>query len=385
MKKKILYIVTKGNWGGAQKYVYQMATSLPKEKFDVSVACGQGNALPEKLALSGIKTIKLDVMERGISLKNEWKNFWNLYKIIKSEKPDILHLNSPKAGGLGAVMGRLRGVRKIIYTVHGWTWNENRPLWQKFLIAFFSWLTMMFCHKVIVIAKREEKQAQKMPFIGKNKIILINNGIERIDFKSKEDSRKYLTEKVGINPEKDALWIGTIAELHKNKGLEFSIKSIKKTKPVVSKQENKSRQILYFILGGGEEKENLKKIIEENSLEKNIFLAGFTEDAESYLQAFDVFVLPSLKEGLPYAVLEAGMAGLPCVLSRVGGMPDIVENNTTGILVTPGSQGEITRAIDYLINNQEIAKSYGNSLKEKILKDFSLDEMIKKTADLYGC
>jgi glycosyltransferase involved in cell wall biosynthesis len=244
---------------------------------------------------------------------------------------------------------------------------------------------MMFCHKVIVIAKREEKQAQKMPFIGKNKIILINNGIERIDFKSKEDSRKYLTEKVGINPEKDALWIGTIAELHKNKGLEFSIKSIKKTKPVVSKQENKSRQILYFILGGGEEKENLKKIIEENSLEKNIFLAGFTEDAESYLQAFDVFVLPSLKEGLPYAVLEAGMAGLPCVLSRVGGMPDIVENNTTGILVTPGSQGEITRAIDYLINNQEIAKSYGNSLKEKILKDFSLDEMIKKTADLYGC
>src|SRR3989344_950530 len=104
-RKKILFCVTKGNFGGAQKYVYDLATNLSKAAFDIVVACGNkdGNALPQKLVEQNIRTIALENSEREINLKNDFKTFGELIKIIKEEKPDIVHLNSSKIGLLGSL------------------------------------------------------------------------------------------------------------------------------------------------------------------------------------------------------------------------------------------------------------------------------------------
>ena len=188
-KKKVCFVVTKGVWGGAQKYVYILATSLPKNQYDVVVITGEGNVLKSKLEEKNIKTYEIANLKRDISIISEIKSFISIFKILRKEKPDVLHLNSPKAGGLGAVAGRLCRVPRITQTIHGWTFNEDRKTSAKIVIWFFSYITTILCHKTIVIAEREEKQGKIMPFV-KSRITLIKNGIEPILFKEKDLSKK---------------------------------------------------------------------------------------------------------------------------------------------------------------------------------------------------
>ena len=305
--------------------------------------------------------------------------FW----IIFREKPDVLHLNSPKAGGIGAVIGRILFIKKIIYTAHGWTFNENRPAFQNSLILIFSWITTLLCHKVIVIAKREEEQALSFPLTNREKIVLINNGVEKIDFKDRSEARKELlartvlarieTPDSSLSTLNSTLWIGTLAELHKNKGFEYTLEAVSKINTVFK----------YFIIGEGEERTNLEFLIKKYNLEKKVYLVGFMENASEYLKAFDIFILSSIKEGLPYTILEAGLAENAVIASSVGGIPDIIENGKTGILTTKTRSGEITRAIEYLIDKPEERKIFAKNLKEKVEKEFSITQMLEKTLKLY--
>src|SRR6185437_7035984 len=104
-------------------------------------------------------------------------------------------------------------------------------------------------------------------------------------------------------------------------------------------------------IGDGEEKESLGSLIKEQGLEKNLFLAGYLEHASEYLKAFSAFVLPSIKEGLPYTILEAGQAGLPVIATPVGGIPEIVEDMRSGILVQAKNQRELAHAISFMIEH----------------------------------
>lgn len=372
-KVKVVYLITKGVWGGAGKYVYNLATNLPRDKYDVSVVCGKGNILREKLKAKGVTVFSVGTMKRDISIVGELLSFFKIFWIIFKEKPDVLHLNSPKAGGIGAVIGRILFIKKIIYTAHGWTFNENRSAFQNSLILIFSWITTLFCHKVIVIAKREEEQALSFPLVKKEKIILIGNGVDKIDFKEKNISRKELSEKVGI-VEEETLYIGTLAELHKNKGFEYALEAISKI----------NSNFRYFIIGEGEERKKMEFLIRKYNLEKKVYLLGFIEKAFEYLKAFDIFLLTSVKEGLPYTILEAGLAENAVIASSIGGIPDIIENGKSGILVTKARSGEITRAIEYLIERPLEREKFAKNLKQKVEKEFSLEQMLEKTLKLYS-
>ena len=312
-------------------------------------------------------------MKRNISFGSEIKSFFDFCKILKKEKPDVLHLNSPKASGLGALAGRILGVSNIIFTAHGWTFNEDRNPISKVMIMFFSWITVILCHKVIVIAEREKKQALAMPFVSENKIIFIKNGLENIEFKEKETARKEILEKINKNIEEKTIWIGTISELHKNKGLEYAVSALTKIK----------MPFIFCIIGDGEERKSLERLIKENGLEDKVFLLGFITEAQIYLKAFDIFTLTSIKEGLPYCILEAGLVSLPVIASNTGGIPDIIENGQSGILVTKEKMGEITRAIEYLVENPDKQKTFGENLKQKVQKEFSIEKMMEKTINLY--
>jgi glycosyltransferase involved in cell wall biosynthesis len=288
-----------------------------------------------------------------------------------------LHLHSPKAAGLGALAGRLLGVKKIIYTVHGWTFNENRPLYQRICIVFFSWLTMLLCDQIILLSKREYKQTERFPFI-KKRIVLIPLGIRPPVFMSIDGAKQFFAKKIGMEFAEftKKIVIGTVAELHKNKGLEYLIKA-------ASKVCNDHPSSIFLLAGEGEEKKDLEEKTSKLGLEKNIKLVGYVEDADQYLKAFSIFVLPSIKEGLPYTILEAGSASLSVVTTIVGGIPEIITDMKSGILVQPKNAKELGHAISFMIEHPEERRTYGSALHEKILKDFSLEKMIRETERVY--
>lgn len=376
MRKKILYVITKSNFGGAQKYVYDLATSLPKEHFDVIVALGGKGVLLEKLRTAGIRTISLPALMRDVNPFKDFLSFFSLWKLFRTERPDIIHVNSAKAGGLGALAARCAGIPIIVFTAHGWAFNEDRSTLARFFVKLFSWLTVVLAHKTIAVGDAVRNDTNKWPLV-RHKITTIRNGLSAPTFKARDEARTHLTNLANTETSRDAFITGTIAELHQNKGLTYAIRAFAQIAP-------SNPHVFYFIIGDGEEKEKLQILIKQHDLERQVYLLGFLPDAAQYLSAFDCFLLPSVKEGLPYVILEAGLASLPVITTAIGGIPEIIDDTKTGLLVPSRDVDAFARAIKWMIENPERRTDLGTALYKKVSHDFSLTKMSTETIALYS-
>ena len=374
-KTKVLFVITKSNFGGAQKYVFDLAVNLPEDRFDVVVALGGSGILIQKLNTENIRVLPIFSLSRDVNPGSDLAAFFELWKIFREEKPDVVHLNSAKAGGVGALAARLARVPKIIFTAHGWAFNEERPLWQKTVIKFFSWITILFSHETIAVSDAVKNDTKNWLLVS-SKITVIKNGIREPEFLLRDVARQHIFAKANSHLPETAFIVGTIAELHKNKGLTYAIEAIAK---LVAKNPN----LYYFILGGGEEKERLEALVGLHGLQGRVFLLGFVDDASRYLKAFDIFLLPSITEGLALVLLEAGLAGLPVVASRVGGIPEVIEDNETGLLVPARHSEKLAEAIQKLVTNTALAERFGETLRERVSTKFSLARVLKDTISLY--
>lgn len=300
-----MYVITKGNWGGAQHYVFDLATNLPKDLFEPAVTCGEPGRLVEKLAVSGIRTTTLSSLSRDISALRDARSFFSLLRLFRAERPHIVHLNSSKAAGIGALAARIACAPQIIVTVHGWPFLEQRNIVSRALIWFATYLTALLSHQVIVLSDFDLAFAERMPFVGK-KTIRIYNGIAPLSLGSGETIRNAFPKSARIT--------GTIGELTRNKNQQALIE-----------EARKNPNMFVAIVGEGGLRGELEVLIQKYRLENRVKLFGFIPVNEA-LRGFDVFALPSLKEGLPYALLEAKLAGLPIVANRVGGVGEILDN-----------------------------------------------------------
>ncbi|MFA6554765.1 MAG: glycosyltransferase family 4 protein [Candidatus Paceibacterota bacterium] len=374
---KVLYIITKSNWGGAQRHVFDLSVAMKNKGHDVWVALGGEGLLKKKLEEAGIYTFSIASLGRDISPSKDAGSFKEIFTIIRNKRPDIIHLHSPKAAGLGSLAGRLLRVKSIITTVHGWTFNENRPIQERIAIRFFSWLTMILSHTTILLSEREYNQAVYFPGV-KEKLKLIYPGIKSPTFISVDGAKQIIAKMIGLDLVDfyKKTVIGTIAELHPNKGLNYLIESM----VTVTEQQPNS---ICVIIGNGQEESSLRALIAEKKLGQKVFLTGYLDNANEHIKAFTVFVLPSIKEGLPYAILEAGCAALPVVATPVGGVPEIIDDMKSGILIQPKNSRELAHAISFMIEHPEDRKKYGNTLKERVATKFSIDKMVEETEKLY--
>lgn len=363
---KILYIITKSNWGGAQKYVFDLAKHTKELGEDVSVAFGGNGALAEKLKEKNIRTIEISDLERDVNLEKEIKVFRNLYKTLKTEKPDIIHLNSSKIGALGSLLGRMAGIKKIIFTAHGFPFREERGFFQILIIKFLSWLTIIFSHKTICVSKKDFDDVKDWLFV-KDKIFTIHNGIDLNE----------IPENLSLERGSNIVKIVSIGELHKNKGFEYGIKTI-------SEMRKKIQNFKYTIFSfGGDEKFNLEKMIKDLSLQDFVELNINREKHSDFLKDFDIYFMPSIKEGLPYVLLEAGLNSLPLVASDTGGIGEIVENYKNGFLIKPKDINGFELALEKLIESKNLRDEFGREARDKVKKEFSLEKMLEKTKELY--
>lgn len=372
-KKKILLAITKSNFGGAQRYVYDIATHLDPSHFSVKVLAGGNGVLQEKLSEKHIPLITLPEMERDINILKECRSFFSLVALLKKERPDVLHLNSSKMGGLGSLAGRIAGVPHIIFTVHGWYFNENRPLFIKTLTYLLSWVTALLSHTIITVSKKDLAQGKKMPFV-KHKMVLSYPGISPTPLLPRETARDELTDKKELH--RDDFWLGTIAEFTKNKNIPEMVRA------VASFNKEHTQKIFFLIIGNsGEEKERVTSLIKTLNAEAYIIPVGFKPGAARLLSAFDGFILASQKEGLPYVLLEAGVAKLPVLASSVGGIPELIEDKNTGFLLTHIDHKSIEAGLVQLL---EATPNISEALYEKVHASFSLSKMISTIKTLYS-
>jgi len=360
-QKKILYLITKSNFGGAQRYVYDLATSLPREMFATSVAVGGDGILIDKLRRANTPTHTLKALHRDISIGKEVSSFTQIIALLRKERPDVLHLNSPKAAGLGALAARISGVPRIVQTIHGWSFNEDRSIVERSLIWFFSWFTVILCHRTIVISKHDLAQGMRMPLV-RNRFFHIPLAISPEEFIQRREARTILTEQdPDLDHHLDERWIGTVAELTKNKGHVYGLEAIARVPDVH-----------WVLIGDGELKDQLRHKAEALGIMDRVHFLGFVPDAARYIKAFDMFLLPSVKEGYPYALLEARAAGIPIVATNVGGVSEIVDSSS-GRVVPPRSATALEHAL-----SEDREMEGGNAPAPS-----HIDEMLRSTVHVY--
>lgn len=377
---KVLFLITKANWGGAQKYVYDLVVNLPRDRFDVAVVLGGTGELEARLQKSGVRTRSISAMKRDVGVLDEVRTITSLIRILCDERPDVLHLNSSKAGVLGAVIGRICGVPRIIFTAHGWAFNEDRPWWQKRIITVLHWVTLACAHVTIAVSETTKRQAPDF-LKTRKRIVVIHNGVSPVKYVPRTVARAALATreprlKAQLDQTPNLRLIGTIAELHPIKGHLDAITAYATVR-------DSAPPSAFVILGEGEMRARLETHIKNLALEQCVFLLGHMPDAATYLQAFDVFVLASHSEALSLAILEAGLAGVPVIATNVGGIPEIITQETEGILVLPHNTRALGDAIDHMLKDDTQRILLGRNLQERIRDEFTLADMVSKTAACY--
>jgi len=368
---KILLVITKGNYGGAQRYVCDVASGMIAKGNHVTVAFGEPGLLAGHLANLGISHVILPRLARDPAPINDLRAIFDLRQLIHNERPDVVHLNSSKAGFLGAIAARtiLRNRPTVVFTVHGWPFNEKRSRPARLLYYVLSMVIVALSDVVICVSRKALSDLQP-PFM-RRRATVIHNGIRPAvcDPPVGEIGRRVATERA-----RRKFLIATIAELHKNKGLDSGIS-------ILGSLREAGVPVHWFIFGEGEERALLEERIRAARLEEVVTLCGYVQDASRYLPLFDVFFLPSHTEAFPYVLLEAASSGLPSVARAVGGIPELVVQEVTGFLGE--DDRELGTHLERLAKDTLLRSRLGTAAKEKI-SDFSLDRMIEATRSVYA-
>ncbi len=370
--KKALLVITKANWGGAQRHVYDLACALLARNYDVAVVTGGFGPLTENLQARGVRIIPIAMRQRRSFLLDlmTFGPLFPLISIFRSERPDIVHLHSAKAGGLGALAARIACVPRIIFTAHGWEFNAPRNRATKAGIRFFSWLTMLLTHTTIAVSEAVRRDVRAWPFL-KNRLVVVRLGVACATLLDREDARRELSL-----PETEQPIIGMISELHPTKRIEDALQAM----VIVRRTWPESRLV---VIGDGQLRTRLENLRDELSLQDAVIFAGAKPEAGRLMKAFDVFVHTSQSEALGYVVLEAGCAALPVVATRVGGIPEIIESNREGLLVPPRTPARIAEAVVSLLADPGRASLLGSALHARVCEHFSLRNMIEQVVKLY--
>src|SRR3989338_2312432 len=186
-KKKILYLITQGEWGGAQRYVFDLTTHLPDD-FEVSVAIGEPSGIKDlqgrlsdlnRASTRSITIIQLNHLQRSITFFSDIRALIELVGLYKRIKPSIVHLNSSKAGFIGSIAAMLSGIHRpiVVYTVHGWVFNEAVSFWKKKFYQYLEQCTARFKDHFIVLSDIERKQAETALLLTPSKLTIIEHGI----------------------------------------------------------------------------------------------------------------------------------------------------------------------------------------------------------------
>ncbi|MDD5290738.1 MAG: glycosyltransferase family 4 protein [Patescibacteria group bacterium] len=384
-KKTILYLITQSELGGAQRYSLDLALAL-KNEFNVIVASGEENGkntLSDKLGKAKIKYYPIPYLKRSISLISDFLALIQIVKLIKKTKPDIIHLNSSKISILGSLAASISKLltksptsevrhpkSEVVYTAHGWVFNEPMPVWKKLFYKYAEKFTARFKDKIICVSEFDYKAALEQKICPKEKLIVIHNGIAPIEFLPRQEAREKL------NLPENKFIIGSIGNLYRTKGFSYLIETVKKL-------AEEGMEITAVIIGEGLEKKSLTELIKKHKLENNVILAGRIPEAARLLSAFDIYVCSSIKEGLSYTIIETMLNGLPIIATRVGGNPELIEDGKTGLLINSQDASDLAEKIKKLRNNTDLQQEMSTQARIKAQEEFNLEKMIRETKEVY--
>ncbi len=371
-KIKILEMIDSPFLGGGQINLLSLVSSLDKSLFEVRVCSGDGGALVEAVKNRGITHIPISMTK-----KFSRNTVAEIVDVLSEFRVDVLHTHGGVAGFYGRWAARKCRIPVIVHTLHGIHYLHYKNMALKFVYILLEKWFSRFTDAVIYVCDSDKTRGSKYSLVPERKSVVIRNGVDFLTFEmpgGKRTEELDWGEELGIDLSQPI--VGTVARLHRQKGIPYLLEAAR-----LLSQEIPGIQFL--IIGGGPWKDRLLEQKNRLGLEKVVHFLGERKDIPQLLSLIDVVVLPSLWEGLPYSLLEAGSAGKPIVATDVDGVKEIITDGKTGILVPPKSPGKLAEALRQLIENKNLANRLGAALKEDIQKRYSLLSMVEEIQNLY--
>ncbi|MFH1359907.1 MAG: glycosyltransferase family 4 protein [Candidatus Omnitrophota bacterium] len=357
----ILILSTHCHTGGIASYILTLTKSLLSRGHRVIVVSSGGDRVNDLIAM-GARHQTFALRTKSELNPRLYLSLKKLRELIRNEKIDIIHAHTRVTQVIGFFLQKM-SQKPCVCTCHGFF----KPRLSRKIFPCWG-------NRTIAISEAVRRHLEKDFHVPKDKIDLIPNGIDLdefrlIDEKTKEDRRKEFHLDQGPV-------IGIIARLSDVKGHDILISAMKHIVQEIP-------QARLMIIGEGKREDLLKQMTKELGLAQNISFYPIVNKTAWILPIFDIFVMPSIQEGLGLSVMEAQAVGLPVVASRVGGIPSLIQDNETGVLVSSKDPKELGRAVIALLKDPIRAKKIGESARLFIQKEFSAEKMVEKTIACY--
>lgn len=369
--QKIFFYTDTPIHGGAERHMLLLAKNLSREKYNISLVCSGYKQLNEWC--KQWKEAGLTVHRLRVAHKHDPRHHLQLKKLLRKEEPHLMHIHLWNPGGCRYAFSAIdKQTTKLISTEH-----------DPFPLAGLKKSIKKKCLKktdqTIAVSDANKELCLKLYPELKGKISTVHNGIDLETFERplrmfSTQHRDQLREKL-FHASSDEFVILTVAELHPRKGLKYLVEAFAQ----IQQQEPKTKLV---IVGEGPERKTLEKLIKKLQMEDTVILTGKQENIPQILKSAQLFVLPSVKEAFGLVLLEAMAAQLPIIATKVGGIPEIVEDGKSGNLVEPANYHALAEHIMKIMESNALMQKLAYMGHHRV-KNFDLKEMVRKTENIY--
>lgn len=358
--RTILYIITLPDLGGAQVHLYEVISKLPKNIIPY-VIIGKKGWLSEALKKININLYIISALVRQISPKNDIKAIWDVKKIIREIKPDIVHCHSSKAGCIGRVAAKFCNV-STVFTAHGWAFTEGVSPKKQYVYKNLEKMMAKWTRKIICVSEYDRQIALKVMPEYKNKLVTIHNGIPDKDI-------AFINQGTSVN-------LVMIARFSPPKNQQVLIQAL-------SRLCKEGFNFNLTFVGDGPKFALVKQLAEDLNLNQSVEFLGARTDVEEILAKQDIFLLISNWEGFPISILEAMRQSLPVVASDVGGVGEAIEDRKTGFLIPRGDIDALVDCLKKMYEDKNLRDSVGHAGRICYEQKFTSEKMMQKILKVY--
>ena len=355
----VVIVITKGDVGGAQNHVLSLVRGLAGH-FRFTIVCGEHDYLTRQARSMGVPFVLLDSLRREIAPLRDYGCYRDLCRLLRQLQPDLVHLHSSKAGLLGRLAAWKIGVPSL-FTAHGWAFTEGAGLVQRSYGLVLEWIMARIGNGIITVSAYDMALARKWRVVRGERAWCIRNAVE-------EAGQPVVAGDGG----------GDVVLL--NVGRMARAKNHLLLLEAAARLEGAFRLV---IVGRGRFYPQLLEQADRLGLQQRVTFVTDNDDPGEWFRRADIYVLSSDYEGLPLSVLEAMAAGLPVISTRVGGVPEAVTHDETGLLVDRGDVAGLARSMQALVDDREQRRRLGEAGYRRFEEEFRVERLCGETLEVY--
>ena len=378
---RILHVITRFILGGAQENTLLSVLGLRRGPgWEVSLATGPAvgpeGSLLERARTEGIRPIILKHMQREMGLYRDLAAYFELERLIRCIRPHVVHTHSSKAGITGRLAAFHCGVPVIVHTIHGPSFHPHERRWRNALFVFLERWAARRSTALVSVADAMTRQYLARDIGSTSKFITIRSGMEVEPFLRTEASRSEVRSRYGIPP--DAFVYVKVSRVAHLKGHEDVIRAAASIK-------NRAPKMHLLFVGDGALTKEMGALARSLGMDGQLTFTGLLppERIPEVLHSADALLHASYREGLPRAVVQGGLAGLPAIAYAIDGTPEAVEDGRTGYLVESGEREVLAERMLDLYRSPILARQMGARARARLREDFDWQVMVGALDKLY--